>query len=87
MTKTLVLFEEWLRCPKCRGKLNVNQERNSITCQMDSSHDYPIEDNIPRFVQREEISPEDAKWIFNYDESADQYDQALEFYNELLKPT
>lgn len=55
-----------------------------MICRSEPSHTYPIIDGIPSFVKREEVAPEDAKWVFGYDESAEEYDQALTAYDDWL---
>lgn len=84
MLDLVSVFEKDLRCPKCSGNLRLDRENDNINCQKDSSHIYPIKKGIPHFVKRDEISEEDAKWVFDYDQSADEYDTALDFYNEIL---
>jgi ubiquinone/menaquinone biosynthesis C-methylase UbiE len=73
-----------LCCPKCHGKMDVGGDQSTLICQSDQNHTYPIIDGIPSFVKREEIAPEDTKWIFEYDESAEDYDQTVTTYNEML---
>ncbi|MFW9777596.1 MAG: class I SAM-dependent methyltransferase [Candidatus Heimdallarchaeota archaeon] len=77
-------FESDLQCPKCGGNLQLQRKTSSIRCQNNDSHNFQIIDEIPRFVEQNEISPEDAKWVFDYDQRAESYDAALEFYNEKL---
>lgn len=72
-----------LRCPKCHGKIGVGGE-STLICRSDQNHTYSIMDGIPSFVKREEVAPEDAKWIFEYDESAEAYDQAVTTYDDWL---
>lgn len=73
-----------LRCPKCHGKISVGGDQSTLICRSEQSHTYPIIDGIPSFVKREEVAPEDAKWIFEYDESAEEYDQTVTTYDEML---
>jgi len=65
-----------LCCPKCLGDLELHEDR-ILTCRSDSSHRFPIVEGIPRFVRREEISPEDAEWVSEYDEKAEEYDEGI----------
>ena len=65
-----------LCCPKCLGDLELRED-GSLTCQIDSLHRFPVVDGIPRFVRREEISSEDAEWVFEYDEKAEEYDEGM----------
>lgn len=64
-------------CPNCSGDLELDLANNCLTCQTDPSHNFPILEGIPSFVKREEISPEDAEWVSEYDEKAEQYDEAI----------
>ena len=73
-----------LRCPKCHGKLEIDDTGSHLTCQSDPSHRFPITDGIPSFVRHEEISPEDAEWAFEYDETAEEYDEAVKTYSNWL---
>jgi ubiquinone/menaquinone biosynthesis C-methylase UbiE len=75
---------EFLRCPKCHAELNLNDTGTFLTCKKDSSHCFPIINGISSFVKREEISPEDAKWVFEYDEMAEQYDERIKVYDSWL---
>jgi len=73
-----------LHCPKCQGRLEIDRVADCLTCQSDPSHGFPIIDGIPSFLRREEISPEDARWVFEYDEEAEKYDEAVKRYDEWL---
>ena len=85
MKKRLFLkVRDILRCPKCLGRLEINHAADYLACQSDSSHSFPIIDGIPSFVRQEEISPEDAKWVFEYDKKAQEYDEAVKRYDEWL---
>lgn len=77
-------IQDILCCPKCHGKLETDSTGSSFNCQSDQSHSYRIINGIPRFVKREEISPEDAHWVFDYDETAEDYDRSVLVYNEWL---
>ena len=77
-------IQDILRCPKCFGKLETDRTDSHYTCQSDTSHSYPIIDGIPGFVKHDEISLEDAHWVFEYDESAEEYDKAVKLYSEWL---
>ena len=84
--KDTPIFRVWdiLRCPKCLGKMEMDNSGSHLICEKDCSHIYPITDGIPSFVRREEISPEDAEWVFEYDETAEEYDEAVKLYSEWL---
>lgn len=75
---------EFLRCPKCHAKLNLNSTGNVLTCKKDASHGFPVTEGIASFVKREEISPQDAKWVFEYDEMAERYDELVKQYDTWL---
>jgi len=75
---------ELLRCPKCHEDLDIDSAGILLICKKDSSHRFPIIEGIPSFVKREEISPEDAKWVFEYDEMAERYDEAIKEYDRWL---
>lgn len=74
----------FLRCPKCLAQLEPNSVADCLICQGKASHRFPIVNGIPSFVRREEISTKDAKWVFEYDEEAEEYDRHVEEYNEWL---
>lgn len=75
---------EFLRCPKCHAELNINKAETFVVCKRDSSHRFPIINGILSFVKREEIPPEDAKWVFEYDEMAERYDESIKVYDSWL---
>jgi len=75
--RTLYLMvRDILCCPACLGDLELRED-GFLACGIDSSHRYPVVEGIPRFVKREEISPEDAEWVFEYDEKAEEYDEGI----------
>jgi len=76
--------KDLLRCPKCFAELDQNDAGDLLVCKNNPSHRFPIVEGIPIFVRREEISPKDAKWVFEYNEKAEEYDKALEKYDEWL---
>lgn len=84
MGTPLSMIKDILRCPKCFEKLVTDNSGSILACRGDPSHSYPIIDGIPRFVKREEISPEDAHWVFDYDETVEDYDSFVLVYNEWL---
>lgn len=75
---------DFLRCPRCLAELNLGDAGTLLIGQNDALHKFPIVDNIPSFVKREEISPEDAKWVFEYNEKAEKYDEYVKRYDEWL---
>jgi len=76
--------EGFLRCPKCLSPLELSDQAEYLICMGETSHRFPIIDGIPSFVKREEISPEDARWIFEYDEKAEKYDENIKIYDVWL---
>lgn len=72
-----------LCCPKCHGKLSMKGE-SKIVCEK-SDHVFSLEDGMPVFVKKEEINPKDAKWVFEYDETAEKYDELIVEYNAWLE--
>ena len=80
------IFEarDFLRCPKCFEELSLDSAGTFFECKKDSSHTFPIINGIPSFVRRDEISPEDAKWVLQYDEMAEKYDEAIRLYDVWL---
>ncbi|TFG26926.1 class I SAM-dependent methyltransferase [Candidatus Thorarchaeota archaeon] len=78
-----------LRCPECGKKLNLNgffvvgEEMidGQITCE--KGHPWSVTDGIPSLVFPA-ITKEDGKWIAEYDEIAESYDELVKQYNEWL---
>ncbi len=77
-------IEDILRCTECSGRLGIDSSAGLLTCRSDSSHSFPVLDGIPSFVKEGEISAMNAKWVFEYDESAEEYDQAVKGYDTWL---
>jgi ubiquinone/menaquinone biosynthesis C-methylase UbiE len=69
--------EDIVCCPNCSGELELDLANDCLTCQSDSSHFFPVLEGIPSFVKREEVSAEDAEWVFEYDKKAEEYDEAI----------
>jgi ubiquinone/menaquinone biosynthesis C-methylase UbiE len=74
-----------LRCPQCGKNLFLNGDGQTddgkITCQ--KGHTWEIINGIPSLVYPP-ISKEDAKWIAEYDEMAESYDEMILQYNDFL---
>jgi ubiquinone/menaquinone biosynthesis C-methylase UbiE/uncharacterized protein YbaR (Trm112 family) len=78
-----------LRCPKCGKKLLFNGtfvphsevEVGEIVCER--GHIWSISDGFPSLVHPP-INKEDAKWITEYDEMAENYDELVKQYDEWL---
>lgn len=72
-----------LRCPKCGKALQSNGDlmEGEFVCQ--KGHVWPINKGIPSLVHPP-ISDEDAKWIRDYDEMAENYDELVKQYDDWL---
>jgi ubiquinone/menaquinone biosynthesis C-methylase UbiE/uncharacterized protein YbaR (Trm112 family) len=78
-----------LKCPRCGKKLIFNgsfeslpdAKEGEIVCQ--KGHVWTISDGIPSLVHPP-ITEEDAKWIKEYDEMAENYDELVKQYDEWL---
>jgi ubiquinone/menaquinone biosynthesis C-methylase UbiE/uncharacterized protein YbaR (Trm112 family) len=72
-----------LRCPKCGKKLQSNGDLTDGEVVCVKGHVWPIEKGIPSLVHPP-ISDEDAKWIAEYDEMAENYDELVKQYDDWL---
>lgn len=78
-----------LRCPKCYKSLFVSEnesnqepiERSTLACE--KGHTWDVKDGIPLLVFPSPSS-EDAKWIAEYDEMAENYDELVKQYDDWL---
>ncbi|MFX1367695.1 MAG: class I SAM-dependent methyltransferase [Promethearchaeota archaeon] len=78
-----------LKCPKCRKDLfmtdgNSKQDEideGALACE--KGHTWPIKEGIPSLVFPA-ITDEDAKWIAEYDEMAENYDELVKQYDDWL---
>jgi len=78
-----------LRCPECGRRLQLNgslapgedMKDGQITCE--KGHSWSVRDSIPSLVFPA-VSKEDAKWIAEYDEMAESYDEMVMQYNDWL---
>lgn len=78
-----------LKCPNCGRKLVLNGnsdplsevEEGEIVCE--KGHIWTITSGIPSLVHPP-ISEKDAKWISEYDEMAEKYDELVLEYNDWL---
>lgn len=78
-----------LKCPNCGKKLILNGnsaplsevEEGEIVCE--KGHIWTITNGIPSLVHPP-ITEEDAKWIADYDEMAENYDELVKQYDEWL---
>ena len=74
-----------LRCPDCGKKLFLNGEGGGVNGQIacEKGHTWEVKNGIPSLVYPP-ISEEDAKWITEYDEMAESYDEMVLQYNDFL---
>ena len=78
-----------LRCPRCKNVLRVSEttlrtsdiDEGSLTCE--KGHVWSITEGIPSLVYPE-ISEADQKWITDYDNMAEKYDEMVLQYNDWL---
>jgi ubiquinone/menaquinone biosynthesis C-methylase UbiE/uncharacterized protein YbaR (Trm112 family) len=78
-----------LRCPQCGKKLqferaislNEDVQEGQIVCE--KGHAWSIDNGIPSLVYPP-ISKDDAKWIAQYDEMAELYDDLVKQYDDWL---
>jgi ubiquinone/menaquinone biosynthesis C-methylase UbiE/uncharacterized protein YbaR (Trm112 family) len=78
-----------LRCPKCRENLQITDteaaaeefREGTLTCE--KGHTWNVSEGIPSLVHPL-ISDEDAKWIAEYDEMAETYDEQVKQYDAWL---
>ncbi len=76
-------------CPKCKKKLSFSDtptstkviEEGILVCE--KGHTWTVQDGIPSLVHPP-ITPEDAKWIAEYDEMAEKYDELVMQYDDWL---
>jgi ubiquinone/menaquinone biosynthesis C-methylase UbiE/uncharacterized protein YbaR (Trm112 family) len=79
-----------LKCPKCGKKLRLSGNfeprtdvnEGEIVCE--KGHTWTVRDSIPSLVHPP-ISADDAKWISDYDEMAENYDELVKQYDEWLE--
>lgn len=81
-----------LRCPFDGKKLSIKQEEKwkgedllegKLACV--DGHRWSITEGFPSLVNIDEISEEDLKWIRQYDELAEEYDEQVKIYDDFLK--
>ncbi|MFW9806203.1 MAG: class I SAM-dependent methyltransferase [Candidatus Thorarchaeota archaeon] len=75
-----------LKCPKCGKKLHVNGSISDVTdgeIVCEKGHLWHVVNGIPSLVHPP-ISEEDAKWISEYDEMAENYDELVKQYDDWL---
>jgi len=72
-----------LKCPKCGKKLQSNGDLTEGEIVCGKRHVWPITKGIPSLVHPP-ISEEDAKWIADYDQMAENYDELVKQYDDWL---
>ncbi|MFX0054781.1 MAG: class I SAM-dependent methyltransferase [Promethearchaeota archaeon] len=85
MKKPLLKF---IVCPKCHKDLFITEnesddEIESTTLACEKGHIWKVENGIPSLVYPA-ITKEDAKWIAEYDEMAENYDDIVKQYDDWL---
>ena len=78
-----------LHCPRCQNTLEFSEnsqqssEIDSATLVCTKGHTWTIKDGIPSLVYPE-VTESDAKWIKEYDEMAEKYDELVLQYEDWL---
>ena len=79
------------RCPNDGTKLRVNKEKKGIGYDLIEGelicvegHVWIVSDGIPSLVNMLDVSEDDLKWIQEYDEHAEEYDEKIKLYDVLL---
>lgn len=78
-----------LHCPRCQKVLKVSEvsqqssEIDNGTLVCDKGHIWPITDGIPSLVYPD-VNESDQKWIKEYDEMAENYDELALHYEDWL---
>ncbi len=74
---------KFLKCPKCEKELlsNADQNEGEVVCR--KGHVWLINQGIPSLVHPP-IGDEDAKWIADYDQIAENYDDLVKLYDDWL---
>ncbi len=74
-----------LRCPTCRHPLSLRDPKRDgedvlgglLAC--DEDHTFPIQGGIPNLIVPEELLPSDKEFLAQYQEQAEEYDEAAVF--------
>ncbi len=78
-----------LRCPQCGKRLSLNgsitpeEELKEAQIVCEKGHSWTVKDGIPSLVYPP-INEKDAKWIAEYDQMAESYDEMVKQYNDWL---
>ncbi|MHA1935413.1 MAG: class I SAM-dependent methyltransferase [Candidatus Thorarchaeota archaeon] len=78
-----------ISCPKCKKKLSFSDtpsstgeiEEGTLVCE--KRHTWTVHEGIPSLVHPP-VTSEDAKWIAEYDEMAENYDELVKQYDDWL---
>ncbi|MFX1484331.1 MAG: class I SAM-dependent methyltransferase, partial [Promethearchaeota archaeon] len=74
---------KFLKCPKCGQMLQSNGDLADGEIVCDKGHVWPVSKGVPTLVYPP-IGKEDAKWIADYDQMAENYDELVKQYDEWL---
>ncbi|MGY5863657.1 MAG: class I SAM-dependent methyltransferase [Candidatus Thorarchaeota archaeon] len=72
-----------LKCPRCGKRLQSNGDLTDGEVVCIKGHVWPVTKGIPSLVYPP-ISEEDAKWIADYDQMAENYDDLVKQYDDWL---
>jgi len=81
-----------LRCPIDGKELSIKQGEKwdrddllegKLACV--EGHEWSVSEGLPSLVNMDEVSEEDMKWIRQYDEHAEEYDEKIKIYDVFLK--
>jgi len=81
-----------LRCPIDGEELSIKREEKwdgdeliegKLLCAC--GHEWNVSEGLPSLVNMDEVSEEDIKWIRQYDEHAEEYDEKIRIYDVFLK--
>jgi ubiquinone/menaquinone biosynthesis C-methylase UbiE len=78
-----------IRCPRCKKSLKPSQQNESneeiteTTLFCEKGHTWEVIEGVPSLVHPR-ITEDDAKWIKEYDEMAENYDELVKQYDEWL---
>ncbi|MFW9809458.1 MAG: class I SAM-dependent methyltransferase [Candidatus Thorarchaeota archaeon] len=74
---------KFLKCPKCGKKLQGNEDITDGEIVCNKGHVWKVTGGIPSLVHPP-ISEKDAKWIADYDQMAENYDELVKQYDDWL---
>lgn len=83
---------EALRCPHDGMALTIsNAEKwdsddlveGKLSCER--SHEWNVSEGLPSLIDPNEVSKKDMKWVREYDEQAERYDESIKIYDTFLR--